>query len=82
MPRVKDVVATWAGVDAAGIKDGDDLCTVLAKGPAVVPCANAKQDLLNKLREAFPGTGITREDLDLDAKTLGGLDLAINNDLP
>jgi hypothetical protein len=44
-------------------------------------CADAKQDLLNKLRAEFPGTGITRADLDADAKTVGGLDQAINNNL-
>ena len=81
MPRVKDVVAAWAGVPAAGISDGDELCAVLASGPSGLPCANAKQDLLNKLRAAFPGTGIKRQDLDLDAKTVCGLDQAINNNL-
>ena len=81
MPRVKDVVASWAGVPVAEIRDEDDLCTVLANGPSGLPCANAKQDLLNKLRVAFPSTGITRADLDADAKTVGGLDQAINNNL-
>ena len=54
---------------------------MLASGPSGLPCANAKQDLLNKLRAAFPGTGIKRQDLDLDAKTVRGLDQAINNNL-
>jgi hypothetical protein len=77
MPRVKDVVAGWAGVPVGLIRDEDDLCAVLAMGPSGVPCASAKQDLLNRLRAEFPGTGITRQDLDLDAKTVGGLDQAI-----
>ena len=81
MPRVKDVVAEWAGVPAAGVRDGDDRCTVLASGNSSLRCADAKQDLLNKLRAEFPGTGITRADLDADAKTVGGLDQAINNNL-
>jgi len=29
MLRVKDVVAEWAGVSAAAIDDGDDLCDIL-----------------------------------------------------
>jgi hypothetical protein len=82
MPRVKDVVAQWAGVPAVSIRDEDELCTVLASGPSPLRCADAKQDLLIKLRATFPGTGIERQDLDQDAKTVGGLDQAINNNLP
>jgi hypothetical protein len=82
MPRVKDVVAQWAGVSASSIRDEDDLCAVLASGPSALRCADAKQDLLIRLRAAFPGTGISRQDLDQDAKTVGGLDQAINNNLP
>jgi hypothetical protein len=82
MPRVKDVVAQWAGVPVASIRDEDDLCIVLASGPSALKCADAKQDLLTRLRAAFPGTGISRQDLDQDAKTVGDLDQAINNNLP
>lgn len=82
MPRVKDVVAGWAGVPASSISDNDDLCAVLASGASALKCADAKQDLLRKLNAAFLGTGISLQDLDQEAKTVGGLDQAINNNLP
>lgn len=82
MKRVKDVIAEWAGISVDRISDNDDLCDVLARGPSALKCSDAKQDLLNRLNSEFPGTGLTRRDLDLDAKTVIGLDTAINNNLP
>jgi len=71
MLRVKDVVAEWAGVSAAAIDDGDDLCDIFARGGAGLKCADAKQDLLTRLNKQFPGTALMRQDLDRDAKTMG-----------